>query len=195
MTEPSASKEQDISIELKDPALAAFLAWLMPGLGHFYQGRMAKAALFCVCIMTTFVYGLYLGGSSELGWGRAVYASWRQGDKRLPYLCQVWVGLPALPALVQANRVRSGKPPRWGGFMAPPSLDAVALDNRPTLDMLHKKLGRFFELGTVYTMVAGLLNVLAIYDAWGGPVFLVEKARKEEDDEHQDNAEGPSEPE
>jgi hypothetical protein len=29
-------------------------------------------------------------------------------------------------------------------------------------------------------MIAGLLNVLAIYDAWGGPVFT---ERKEEEDE------------
>jgi hypothetical protein len=28
-----------------------------------------------------------------------------------------------------------------------------------------------FELGTLYTMVAGLLNVLAIWDAYGGPVI------------------------
>jgi hypothetical protein len=25
-------------------------------------------------------------------------------------------------------------------------------------------------LGTVYTMIAGLLNILVIYDAWGGPM-------------------------
>ena len=83
------------SIDLKDPALAAFLAWLIPGLGHLYQGRRAKAALLFVCIMGTFLYGCYLGGSKTLGWGRVVYFSWRVGDKRLPYLCQLGIGLPA----------------------------------------------------------------------------------------------------
>ena len=34
-------------------------------------------------------------------------------------------------------------------------------------------MGPFFELGTVYTLIAGLLNILAIYDAWGGPVGAV----------------------
>ena len=40
------------------------------------------------------------------------------------------------------------------------------------LDQWYKELHRYLELGIVYTMIAGLLNVLAIYDAWGGPVFL-----------------------
>jgi hypothetical protein len=185
VTEPSTAREQDLSIDLKDPAVAAVLAWLVPGLGHFYQGRTAKGLLFFICIVSTFLYGLYLGGSSELGWGRAVYASARPGDRRLPYLCQICAGLPALPALVQASRVRSGKEPLWGGFMAPPSLD-VPRPGQPTVDTLHKKLHRFFELGTVFTMVAGLLNVLAIYDAWGGPVFTEEEKeekKKKEDDE------------
>jgi hypothetical protein len=46
------------------------------------------------------------------------------------------------------------------------------------LDQWYKELNRYLELGMVYTMIAGLLNVLAIYDAWGGPVQL-----EEEDDE------------
>ncbi len=37
---------------------------------------------------------------------------------------------------------------------------------------MWKKLNRQLDLGTVYTMIAGLLNVLAIYDAYGGPVRL-----------------------
>jgi hypothetical protein len=40
-------------------------------------------------------------------------------------------------------------------------------------------LNRYFEFGTVYTMIAGLLNVLAIYDAWGGPVFAATGRKKE----------------
>ena len=35
------------------------------------------------------------------------------------------------------------------------------------------KMGPYFELGTVYTLIAGLLNILAIYDAWGGPVAAI----------------------
>jgi hypothetical protein len=35
----------------------------------------------------------------------------------------------------------------------------------------NNKMGSGFELGTMYTVIAGLLNILAIYDAWGGPVM------------------------
>ena len=34
------------SLDLKNPGLAAFLAWLIPGLGHIYQGRILKGVLF-----------------------------------------------------------------------------------------------------------------------------------------------------
>ena len=187
LAQKSVSTDAEPPVELKDPALAALLGWLVPGGGHLYQGRTAKAVLFFACIMGTFLYGLYLGGNSELGWGRVVYASWRDGDKRLPYLCQVGIGLPALPAMVQALRVRRGEAPRWGGFMAPPRLESDPFDrfDQPTLNQLNLKLAGYFDLGTTYTMIAGLLNILAIYDASCGPVFL-EKGKKEDDDQPED---------
>ncbi|MBX7167490.1 MAG: hypothetical protein K1X74_14265 [Pirellulales bacterium] len=153
-------------VKLRDPAFAAFLAWLIPGAGHVYQGRFAKGALLAVCILSTFFYGLFLGD------GRVVYAAWNADQKRLPYLCQLGAGLVAMPALVQARRVAADHEPFFGGWYAPPK-------DKHALDAIHKRLHRFFELGTVYTMVAGLLNVLAIYDAFGGPAYI----RDEEDEE------------
>ncbi len=176
MTLSPQQAEQQRRVELRDPWVAAILAWLVPGLGHLYQGRTAKAILYFVCIMGIFLYGLYLGGSSEVGWGRVVYFSWREGDRRLPFICQIGVGLAAFPALVQASRVSDNKEPLFGYFMAPPLLRPERndpLDQSPpfTLDTLNKQLHRFWDFGTVYTVIAGLLNILAIYDAWGGPVF------------------------
>jgi len=173
------------TIELKDPAMAAFLAWLVPGLGHLYQGRTGKGILFLVCILGLFLYGVYLGGDSEVGWGRVVYMSFHPEDQRLHFLCQAGVGLPTLPAVIQAFRVRGGRAPLWGSFMAPPRLPSDRSSNRPTLDDLHKRLHHFFELGTLYTMIAGLLNILAIYDAWAGPV-LDESIKEEKEDEEKD---------
>jgi len=163
-----------LRIDLKDRHLAAFIGWLVPGSGHLYQGRYGKGVLMMVCILATYSFGLYLGQ------GKVVYASMRSDDRRLPYLCQVGVGLPALPALVQSYRVRHGKQPLWGGLMAPPNLDRsiTAPDSSGNLirhpDQLakwHYDLHAYFELGTVYTMIAGLLNILAIYDAWAGPML------------------------
>lgn len=155
-------------VELKDPLIAAALGWLIPGLGHLYQGRKAKGLLFMICILSTYFMGLALSD------GRAVYAAWTEWDRRLYYYaCQVGVGAPALPALVQAYLVREGKPPLFGGMMAPPSSPAE-------LNEWHRSLNHYFELGTVYTMIAGLLNVLAIYDAFDGPVPLEEEKKRDD---------------
>jgi hypothetical protein len=184
-----------ITVDLKDPALAALLAWLIPGLGHWYQGRRAKAALYFFCIMGLFVFGLWLGGSSQpcrqegdnIGYGRAVYFAWRKDDHHLAYLCQIGVGLPALPALIQANRMGHRQGVRWGGFMAPPRLPGVSPGEpnfkQPTLHELNYVLKRDFDLAGLFTMVAGLLNVLAIYDAWAGPVVLQAPKKKEPEEE------------
>jgi hypothetical protein len=166
------------------------LAWLLPGAGHFYQRRYGKGGLLMACILGTFFFGLYLGE------GRVVYASWREQDVRYVYLCQVCVGAPALPALVQAMRMKADPPkaPLWSGLMAPPILpgqivtagqitspgDFEPLDgegrfvraarNYDQLSEWQNRLGAYFEIGTLYTVVAGLLNVLAIYDAVCGPM-------------------------
>jgi hypothetical protein len=215
-------------VDLRDPYLAAFLAWLLPGAGHFYQRRWGKGGLFMVCILTTFFVGLWMGQ------GRVVYASWRPNDQRYAYICQVGVGLPALPALVQAMRLKSGEAPFWNGAMAPPFLPGQRLPRKWVADQVAKgnldasdfpelsraepadyveylchaeyytnqrgepavqysdeapkfmpsastrepynqlsdwnlQMGPYFELGTVYTLIAGLLNVLAIFDALAGP--------------------------
>jgi hypothetical protein len=145
-------------IDLKNPGWAALLAWLLPGAGHLYQGRTAKGLIFLVCILGTFLYGLYLGQGRTV----FVYGPWRPEMFRWPYLCQVGAGLPALPAVLQAKLPDT---PLFGGWYMPPRDEFE--NNR-----LHKELHRYFELGTVFTMIAGLLNVLAIYDAWGGPAYV-----------------------
>jgi hypothetical protein len=180
--------DEMLVIDLQNPAVAAVLAWLIPGAGHLYQRRTAKGILFLVCILGTFFYGLFLGG------GRVVYASWRPDDHRWPYLCQVGVGLPAMPALVQAYRsanLPSNQLPPPPGFMAPPRMPmSVPIhENRELaewekvgdLGVWEKELNRYFELGTVFTMIAGLLNILAIYDAWGGPMQFEPAPGKEGD--------------
>jgi hypothetical protein len=195
VTESPLKSEIPPVINLKEPALAAFLAWLVPGLGHWYQGRRAKAVLFFVCIMGIFGYGLYLGSSSQeipdskikIGYGRAVYFAWNEEEWRFHFFCQVGVGLPTLPAVIQALRVGGGKEP-IGSFMAPPrrenpppNFNAARESQQPTLHQLHRYLYYYFELATTYTEIGGLLNILAIYDAFAGPVFLL-PAKKEEEE-------------
>lgn len=90
--------ESQNKIDLKNPVVAAILAFLIPGAGHFYQGRTFKAAIYCFCILSTFFCGMALGD-----W-KTVYYQSREGKRNLGYFAQVGVGLPALPALIQARR-------------------------------------------------------------------------------------------
>jgi hypothetical protein len=154
-------------IDLKNRYLAGFLAWLIPGLGHLYQGRRGKALLYATCIL-----GLYFVGLA-IGEGKIVYWKWTSPLKdaenfRASYLCQFFVGLPALPGIIQATlRHFELGPILWGFLDAPPE---------QAINALHPRLGKLVEVGWVYTVVAGLLNVLAIYDALEGPAFDDEEA-------------------
>jgi len=217
----SSVQPEPVSIDLRDPWLAAFLAWLVPGLGHMYQRRWGKGGLFMTCIMGTFFYGLWLGG------GRVVYASFREGDVHYAYLCQVGTGLPALPAVVQAMRVGGPNPkaPLFDGVMAPPMIPnhmvPAAWINQQRIDhpgdpefdpdrfspldergyyryepqgpgvrrydtdqlgQWHNKYGAYFDLGTVFTMIAGLLNIFVVWDAFGGPALPAATAEDVEEE-------------
>jgi TM2 domain-containing membrane protein YozV len=195
---------EPIIVNLREPGVAAFLAWLWPGAGHFYQRRYLKGCLFMICVLSTYFIGL------GLGHGRVVYASLKKNDFRWQYGFQMGVGIPALPALAQAMKVKGGadpffvlcerfpadyhiqdkafrriteqnNPSNYGsqpehktlkdGFMAPPA-GPIFQDTTDTLGRWHYDYKHFFEIGTVYTVIAGLLNFLAIYDAFCGPAIM-----------------------
>ena len=207
-------------VDLRDPAWAALLAWLWPGAGHIYQRRYAKGALFMICILGIFFYGLMLGS------GRVVYASWKPNDRRWQFACQIGVGLPAFPAIVQSFKTKNGGKPYFplaerfppnhfrkfeimteqdladyegqtltDGFMAPPP-GPIIPELIDVLGKWHEELLHRFELGTLFTIVAGLLNILAIYDAFAGPAYEIpeeEKKRKKKKRSAEDEADNQEE--
>lgn len=92
----------DPRIPLKNPLLAGILAFLIPGAGHLYQGRMFKAAVFGICITVLFFTGMAMAD-----W-KAVQApsapqNWRKLGA-LKFAAQAGVGLPSLAAYVQYRR-------------------------------------------------------------------------------------------
>lgn len=180
-----ANENDELVVDLKDPVIAGILAWLVPGAGHWYQRRRAKAVIFFVCILGTFIYGMFLGE------GRVVYAQWENSEfRRYPFICQVAVGLPSLPAVLLA----------WTGgqsffgteWYVPPKIIG---GKSPDLDELHLRLNRRFELGTVFTMIAGLLNILAIYDAVCGPAYSIAQGPKRDETKGEGGQQPDSSPE
>jgi hypothetical protein len=253
--------------EQKNPVVSGVLAYLVPGLGHFYQGRWVKGLIYFSCILGTFFGGL------RLGEGAVVYNDPPPGSRRgvtLNYLGQIGVGLVALPGFYQRHRAEApgnrpltqlsapltapftgevevsgpgqddasvaavgtitlstnhegafpetsgefngtvgGKPTTLallGGFSLDRAVSAgfrrgltVAIspgEDHPessrmlkgsipralidayaappddaTLQSLHRRLGKLYQLAITCTVIAGLLNILAVWDAVEGPAY------------------------
>lgn len=196
------SPDDGSAIDLRNPAMAALLGWLVPGLGHLYQGRLLKGWLFMATLVGTFLVGWWIGD------GRVVFWSWQPGDKRLAFIGQAGIGAAAIPAVIQARLLEgSGREPfaaiQW--FAPPvrtrqyvsqryaerlvatePAIVADDFFDRPPhkqfrgdqLAIWQFRLGRLFDIGTLYTMLAGMLNILVVFDAWAGPMSAVARDRK-----------------
>jgi hypothetical protein len=103
-----------------------------------------------------------------MGEGKIVYwrwvNPWNNPEKFcLYYLGQFFVGLGSLPALIQSTLQYYGYDTIFWGIMAEPSQDV--------LNRMQPRLGKLVEIGQIYTCIAGLLNILAIYDAYEGPAY------------------------
>jgi hypothetical protein len=88
----------DPRITLKNRWLAGILAFLLPGAGHLYQGRKFKGIVCCASVLVTFFTGMCMGDWSVVYWKRDPQ------NFLNPYYAQVFVGLPALPSLIQSRR-------------------------------------------------------------------------------------------
>ena len=174
-----------------DP-LAALLSYLVPGLGQVMQGRIAKGMLFFTCLYGLFFYGMYLGSwrnvwladcralpdvqlpilNTKLG-GTLKDLSYRKG-----FVAQFFIGSAAWPAVIQylgteplpeptdrdgGNDLFNPKPHRlFGAYMQAPSESFI--------NKLQTNGDKLWDLGWVCTVIAGILNILVIYDAFAGPV-------------------------
>ncbi len=182
---PSVNSPSPPTEPMTNP-VAAVLSYLIPGLGQIYQGRIAKGVLFFVCVYTLFFVGLYLG-SGTVHLRNETYTVTSNvylpdtADKNnpfgLPHLAanlynrpqfagQFWVGIAAWPAVWQylnsEERDEKGDP-LLGNFERTPSESA--------LNAVHTSGDKLLELGWVFTVIAGVLNVMVIYDALAGPAF------------------------
>jgi hypothetical protein len=184
-------------------ALAAFLSYLIPGLGQIYQGRIAKGLLFFVCVYTLFFYGVYQGSGSVVLRDRDgrpvtytissnVYlpdSADQSNPLGLPrfaanlynrpqFLGQFWIGIAAWPALWQYYSYDRQEPEGdkvLGTFERTPSAEA--------LNALNTARGKLIDLGWVYTVIAGVLNIMVIYDALAGPAFPAREKEEEKPEE------------
>ena len=150
------------------------------------QGRFGKGLLFMVCLVSLFHVGQAMGGWKNVYIPIPDNQKWdeRPADQKnqfrlqrlqhLPnnlyqrwhFLGQFWIGAGAWPAL-------------WQYFELP----VPEKESQPFLHDLQRcpdenDINRFWvdsdktpDLGWIYTVIAGVLNILVIYDAYAGPAF------------------------
>jgi hypothetical protein len=136
----------------KSPELAGLLAWLIPGAGHIYAGYKVKGIGAMILVLGLFVVGV---GTSR---GECVSLRDPQGHK-FAFMGQIGAGLPTFLALAYNHDKIPGLHPgflelleRPGGVEAPEF--AAQLPRNDT--------------GLLFTMIAGLLNLLLVHDAISG---------------------------
>lgn len=84
-----------VSVGIKSPAMAVLLTWLVPGLGHFWQGRRLRGALVFFMLVGLVAFGTLLADGSNLSRERHYYY-WGG---------QFMAGLPAMiPELIAGGK-------------------------------------------------------------------------------------------
>lgn len=157
--------------------VAGLLSYLIPGLGQVYQGRIGKGLLFFGGLYLLFFYGMWMGQWQNV-WlpdatdlpdveivGQRLPGMAKAFSYRPQFLGQVWIGTAAWPALAQYAYFDKDRKvlPVFGAFQRTPTEDE--------LNALQRDGNKRWDLGWVYTVIAGVLNLLVIYDAVAGPMF------------------------
>lgn len=157
---------------IKYDFFGAFLSYLVPGLGQISQGRYGKGVLFLVSLYALFFYGWFLGSQKNV-----YLPDYHANETSLPsrvasdvytrfqFVGQCPIGIASWPAIYQyvhSIRGKGDKLPLNGWFSAPSMTE---------LNDLQRNGDKTWDLGWVYTVIAGVLNVLVIYDALAGAAF------------------------
>lgn len=116
--------------------IAGILSWILPGLGHIYLGHRKRGLVLLVTITATFWTGVAIG---------SVQGTVDPTERRLWFFAQIGTGGNTLSALA-LNRVTTA--------------DDRSRNKKPLVTNWVAA-----EVGVHYTGVAGLLNILVIFDA------------------------------
>ncbi len=116
--------------------IAGILSWILPGLGHIYLGQRSRGLVLLVTITATFWTGVAIG---------SVQGTVDPTERKIWFFAQIGTGGNAISALA-LNRITTS--------------EDRANNRKPVVTNWVAA-----EVGVHYTGVAGLLNILVIFDA------------------------------
>jgi hypothetical protein len=158
--------------------LAGMLSYLVPGLGHIVQGRTGKGFLFMGILLGMFFLGQAMGDWNNVYLpvlekpetnpiAKPLTSVWN----RWHFAGQFWIGVAAWPAIWQFYEMPMPAKEQnefWHNFQRAPR----DFQDEHRINEYLTNSDKSPDLGWVYTVVAGMLNILVIYDAAMGPAFL-----------------------
>lgn len=177
-------------LQQEPSVLAGLLSYLVPGLGQIYQGRFGKGLLFMTSLLGMFFLGQAMGNwrnvympAVDVGPGGAevlvrkplasVYNRWH-------FAGQFWIGMAAWPAIWQFYDLPMPKQDEnafWHHYQRAPQ----NWQDEQEINEFLTESDKTPDLGWVYTVIAGMLNILVIYDAFAGPAYGPSRPRVEEE--------------
>jgi hypothetical protein len=128
-------------IIMPPPPLVALAAWIVPGLGYVLIGQRLRGLVVGITILLIFLSGLLIGGMKVIDTPPGLLPQ-QVLHNHAWYIPQVLAG-PVTPA---------------AGYIA----DHWTQGRVVGVPMSH---ARVYEIGVLYTAVAGLLNLMAMIDS------------------------------
>ena len=118
---------------------AAVAAWLLPGMGHYLIGERRRGSILAATVGTIWLAGLLIGGISVVDWRD--HPAWFLGQMLMA---------PSVAANFAHQYLRDQNP--------------NPVPNQRIAPRYEPSFGQVYEQGMLYTLLAGLMNLLAIMD-------------------------------
>lgn len=167
--------------------VAMFLAWIVPGAGHVYAGRVVRGAIIFVTISAMFWTGIAIGGVMTVDYQ----------TQRWWFIAEMCAGVHGMIGWQRQKRVYEDADRALAADER--FLDATRGVNAAAYQRLHddfvdqwlaeKNKALVEPAGTVaraYAGVAGMLNILCVFDAMILVVMGAAEPKREDRDEEPD---------
>lgn len=172
---------QDHQSRVEFTPVSGILAWVLPGLGQYVRGERKRGILIGAGVLGLFFAGLFIGGIDSVD--SIEDRPWFYGQLvvgpialAVDYVHQNHFKVLARTGLPEGGAVdrRTARPdeardpdPKYGFLNPTPPVPAGPRPDGTTLGPPNRKsLAKVNELGTLYSTIAGMMNLIVIIDAF-----------------------------